>query len=60
MFKVKFVVKCKPRRSEQAIRVVGNLSALGNWNPFLGLQLEEYYDGEWESIQHIQLVNGTR
>jgi hypothetical protein len=59
MFKVKFVVKSKPRRTEQAIRVVGNLAALGNWNPLHGLLLEEYYDGEWESVQQIQLANGN-
>jgi hypothetical protein len=39
MFKVKFVVKSKPRRNEQVIKIVGNKFALGNWNPMNGLQM---------------------
>lgn len=47
MFKVKFVVQCKPKKGEQCVKIVGNLPSLGSWNPANGLPMEEYYDGEW-------------
>ena len=53
MFKVKFVVHVKSRKSEQSIKIVGNLPLLGNWNPHQGLSMEEYYEGEWESLKHV-------
>lgn len=36
MFKVSFVVHDTSKSSPFAIRVVGNLPALGNWNPING------------------------
>lgn len=54
MFKVKFVIHdALSRDGSFPIRVVGNLPALGNWNPLNGLEMEEYYDGEWESVKQM-------
>lgn len=59
MLQVKFVVHCKKPNNNSTIRIVGNLPEIGAWNPLNGLELEEYYEGEWESLKSIQIANGN-
>lgn len=59
MFKVKFVVHDVSKGESFPMRVVGSLPALGLWIPLDGLEMEEYYDGEWESLRQIEIPNGT-
>lgn len=39
MLQVKFVVHCKKIRTHEQIKIVGNLPAIGSWNPLNGLAL---------------------
>lgn len=53
MYKVRFVVHDDSKSGSYPIKIVGNLPELGNWNPENGLEMEEYYDHEWESTKLI-------
>lgn len=51
MFKVKFIVRTNEKESNYAVKIVGNLPILGNWDTNQGLELEKFREGQWKAFQ---------